>query len=151
VGRYDFVRETLEALGATIHFHNVRVRPAKPVLFAELPRPGAPLFFLGLPGQPVSSIVALRFFFRPFLEATRGQEPEAPLLLPLAHDVSKGEGVVTFLRGTITRVDGVAHVSPHARQQPSLLGPLLESDAWIRLGPDGERRAAGQPVEVFPF
>ncbi|VAW48098.1 Molybdopterin molybdenumtransferase, partial [hydrothermal vent metagenome] len=36
MGRYDFVPKVLKQRGATIHFHKARVRPGKPILFAEL-------------------------------------------------------------------------------------------------------------------
>src|SRR5690606_18514572 len=80
MGRYDFIPDALRKLGATIHFHKVAIRPGKPLLFATLPN-GA--LFFGLPGNPASSAVGLRFFVEPALRAMLGLAPERALRLPL--------------------------------------------------------------------
>jgi molybdopterin molybdotransferase len=63
VGPYDLVRSVLEALGVEILFARVAVRPGKPTVFG---RRGETLVF-GLPGNPVSSMVAFENLVRPAL------------------------------------------------------------------------------------
>ena len=69
-GDYDYVATALETAGASIRFHKVAIRPAKPVLFATK---GATLVF-GLPGNPVSAAVGFDFLVRPALRV-RGRDP----------------------------------------------------------------------------
>lgn len=100
VGRFDFVREGLERVGATIRFHGVAVKPGHPILFATLPpggqhndshrhRPVVPdnsatttchrgIAFFGLPGNPVATAVGLRFFVIPYLDFLHARTPEIP-------------------------------------------------------------------------
>jgi molybdopterin molybdotransferase len=77
-GDFDFVARALEAAGASIRFHRVAIRPAKPILFATK---GTTLVF-GLPGNPVSAAVAFDFFVRPALRAAAGILPPLPPALP---------------------------------------------------------------------
>ncbi|HEX7528790.1 MAG TPA: molybdopterin molybdotransferase MoeA, partial [Thermoanaerobaculia bacterium] len=77
-GDFDYVPKALAAAGASILFHRVAIRPAKPILFATK---GATLVF-GLPGNPVSSAVAFDFFVRPALRAAAGILPPLPPALP---------------------------------------------------------------------
>jgi len=52
VGDHDQVPAALQALGATVHFRGVAMRPGKPVLFATLPNG---CLYFGLPGNPVAA------------------------------------------------------------------------------------------------
>ena len=77
MGVKDLVRGALAKLGAEEVFWRVAVRPGKPVAFAVR---GETLVF-GLPGNPVSSLVAFELFVRPALRALQGAEP-GPFYLP---------------------------------------------------------------------
>ncbi len=70
-GRYDMVRAVLEQLGARIVFHGVRMRPGRPTLFALLD--GRPVF--GLPGNPISAMLACELFVVPALDILAGAQP----------------------------------------------------------------------------
>ena len=78
VGPHDLVRATLAELGATEVFWRVAVKPGKPIAFAVR---GETLVF-GLPGNPVSSLVAFELFVRPALRALQGAREPAPEYLP---------------------------------------------------------------------
>ncbi len=73
-GDYDLMPSVLESLGAEVVFHQVSLRPAKPLLFARV---GATLVF-GLPGNPVSAAVAFDMFVRAALRKMAGLSPAAP-------------------------------------------------------------------------
>lgn len=60
VGKYDFTKAALGALGAEIFFERVQLKPGKPTVFARL---GKTLIF-GLPGNPVSAAVTFYLFVR---------------------------------------------------------------------------------------
>jgi len=71
MGRYDFTKAALGALGAEIFFERVALRPGKPTVFARLP--GArPVPVFGLPGNPVSVSVTFNLFARAALRAMQG-------------------------------------------------------------------------------
>ncbi len=68
MGDYDHVASALARRGATTVFHRVKLRPGKPVLCARL----GDTLVLGLPGNPVSSVVAAHLFLRPAIAALAG-------------------------------------------------------------------------------
>ena len=119
VGVKDLVRGVLAELGAEEVFWRVAVRPGKPVAFAVR---GETLLF-GLPGNPVSSLVAFELFVRPALRALQGAEP-GPFYLPgrLAGTMSRNESRDDLVRATL-RADeeavwlaaAVRAVVPHDR------------------------------------
>ena len=75
MGRYDFTKAALRALGAELFFERIALRPGKPTVFARLP--GGALVF-GLPGNPVSVSVTFNLFARTALRAMQGVRDAAP-------------------------------------------------------------------------
>jgi molybdenum cofactor synthesis domain-containing protein len=76
MGRYDFTKAALHALGAEVFFERVALRPGKPTVFARLP--GGALVF-GLPGNPVSVSVTFNLFARTALRRMQGAREAAPV------------------------------------------------------------------------
>lgn len=76
MGRYDFTKTALRALGAKVFFERVALRPGKPTVFARLPA-GALVF--GLPGNPVSVSVTFNLFARTALRVMQGASQPEPL------------------------------------------------------------------------
>jgi molybdopterin molybdotransferase len=146
MGRHDFVPDALRTLGAEIVFHKVAIRPGKPLLFARLP--GGQLYF-GLPGNPVSGAVGLRFFVEPALRALLGRAPEQPLRLPLAAPASKKSGL-RFLQKARVVVDGHGRLQVQllAGQESFRIAPLLAANAWAVLDEEATQLPAGALVEV---
>lgn len=139
-GRHDFVAAALKELGAELLYHNVAIRPGKPGLFARFER--GPLFF-GLPGNPLSTVVGLRFFVKPALDAVLGAPPERPRRLPLEADVPKPDGLRCFFKAR-----GAKALPGQASFQ---IKPLLEADGWLVLPEEGDLARAGLEVEVYPL
>jgi molybdenum cofactor synthesis domain-containing protein len=77
MGRYDFTKDALRALGAEIFFERVALRPGKPTVFARLRGERDTLVF-GLPGNPVSVSVTFNLFARTALRAMQGVTDPAP-------------------------------------------------------------------------
>jgi molybdopterin molybdotransferase len=147
MGRHDFVPDALHGIGARVLFHKVRIRPGKPLLFARLS--AGPLFF-GLPGNPVSNAVGLRFFVEPAWRAMLGMPPERPLKLPLAAMFSKHVELRFHLKGRVALADGGhlrAQVLPG--QESFRIQPLLTTNAWIVVPEYATELAAGAPVDVY--
>lgn len=147
MGEFDFVPDALARIGAEPVFHKLRMRPGKPLLFAVLP--GGALYF-GLPGNPVSAAVGLRFFVEPALRAMLGRPRERPLRVPLANAVRKKPGFRLFQKAAL-RIDrdGRAGVTLLPGQESFRIRPLLDANAWAVLPEDADLLPAGTPVEVF--
>ena len=147
MGRHDFVPDALRGLGARIVFHKVAIRPGKPLLFARLA--GGELFF-GLPGNPVSSAVGLRFFVEPALRAMLGLAPERPLLVPLAAAAQKKPGFRFLQKARVALASrGQLQVQLLAGQESFRIQPLLSANAWAVLDEDAVQVPAGTPVAVY--
>jgi molybdopterin molybdotransferase len=68
MGEYDYVARALALEDADLIFHRLPIRPGKPVLGARL----RDLVVVGLPGNPVSSLVAFYLFARPVIGKLMG-------------------------------------------------------------------------------
>ncbi|MFN3871116.1 MAG: gephyrin-like molybdotransferase Glp, partial [Aquificaceae bacterium] len=73
-GDKDFVHKLVKEMGFEVIFHKLRIKPAKPVLFAKK---GKSLFF-GLPGNPVSCALAFDLFVKPAIMKMQGRENHRP-------------------------------------------------------------------------
>jgi molybdopterin molybdotransferase len=147
MGRYDFVPDSLRELGAEIVFHKVAIRPGKPLLFARLPS-GA--LFFGLPGNPISSAVGLRFFVQPALRAMQGFPVETPLRLPLATAFEKKAGLRFLLKArvNVTAIGGLEVQLLHG-QESFRIQPMLTANAWAVLPEAVEKFSAGELLDMF--
>ena len=124
--RREPVKDALSELG-TISFWAVRMRPSRPLAFGSLNAPqGRQVPHLGLPGNPVSALVALVVFGRPALAKMMGRAPtplptvEALLDKPIVNP----DGRRVFARVTLEDRDGVLHARPIEGQGSNLLTSL---------------------------
>src|SRR5439155_22983133 len=107
MGKHDFVTAAVAQLGARLLYHKVAIRPGKPGLTARFK--GGPLFF-GLPGNPISTVVGLRFFVLPYLRGLLGSPAEKTAVLRLAAAAPKPEGLRCFFKAR--REDSSVRVLP---------------------------------------
>lgn len=147
-GAHDFVPAALAKAGAQPLFQGVAIRPGKPLLAARLAQ--GPLL-LGLPGNPVATVVGLRFFAVPLLRHWLGRPRERPLLARLAEPV-RGRGALRgFLKAHVAHdADGVLRVRVLAGQESFRIASLLQANAWATLAPEAGELPAGTRVEVYP-
>lgn len=104
VGKYDLVPDVLAGLGVSIHFHKVRMKPGKPLLFGTL----RDRLVFGLPGNPVSAFVCFELFVRPALRKLAGDPEPLPrrLALPLVEPFTASNDRPTFHPAKIESCDG---------------------------------------------
>lgn len=121
-GDHDHIAAVLRAMGARIHFHGVRMRPGKPVLFASFA--DGTLFF-GLPGNPVAALLGFRFFVLAAVRAMLGRPPETGE--PVSVDVPGRAGTTLFLRAR--RDQSGIEVLPE--QQSHRMRSLLAANCWL--------------------
>ncbi|MFY7837575.1 MAG: molybdopterin molybdotransferase MoeA [Novosphingobium sp.] len=143
VGDHDLVRPALEAVGASIDFWRVGIKPGKPLLVA---RRGDQVI-LGLPGNPASAFVTAFLFLLPLLRATLGAGAPLPRTVPakLAGPMAKGGSRMEFLRGVW---DGV-QVTLDPLQDSGALSPLARANALVVRAAGAEAKAAGTDVPVY--
>jgi molybdopterin molybdotransferase len=147
MGRYDFVPQALENMGATTLFHKVAIRPGKPLLFAQLPNEA---LLFGLPGNPIAVAVGLRFFIEPALRVMLGLPHEAPRRVPLIAAYNKKPRLRFHLK---TRL----HIDAEGRLGAEILGgqesyrirPLADANAWAIVPADVDMLPKGALVDVY--
>jgi molybdopterin molybdotransferase len=151
VGAYDFVKAAIEADGA-MDFWKVKMRPGKPLAFGWVGAEGQGrrVPFIGLPGNPVSSLVGMEVFVRPVLLKLAGHRSleRAAVTATLAEPV-ESDGRETYLRVTLEQRAGqyLAHTTGH--QGSNIITSLVKADGLLIL-PEGMSVArAGQVLPVW--
>lgn len=155
VGRHDLVQQALGdgALGADalkVGFWKIAMRPGKPLIFGHL---GA-VPMLGLPGNPVSTMVCATVFLRPALERLLGLAAgPAPLVeAVLAVDLKPNDQRQDYMRATCAPgADGRPLVTPFSRQDSSMMSRLAHADCLIVRPPHDPARSAGDAVAILPL
>ncbi len=135
VGPHDLVRRIESELGVEEVFWRVAVKPGKPVSFGVR---GSTLVF-GLPGNPVSSLVAFELFVRPALLALQGHADPLPRFEPgrLAAAVRRSPGRDQLVRARSRAADGAVELDPLRGQESHMIARAASADALVLL-PRGE-------------
>lgn len=149
VGDYDIVHKVLGNRGHTVQCWKVAMRPGKPLLFGKTGN--VPL--LGLPGNPVSSMISALVFLRGALRALLGQNT-APEVLPptakLGHALPAGDFRQVYLRATLSHnATGDLVATPFMQQDSAMLTTLAASDCLIVRPPNAPAAAVGDRVELL--
>lgn len=126
-GEYDLVKAILGEIG-TVDFWQVAMQPAKPFAFGHID--GTPL--LGLPGNPVSVMVAYEQFARPALLHMMGcNSVFRPMSAAVAAERWRTHPGKTVFTRVVTEVrDGVTHVRSSGAQMSNVLSSLARADAF---------------------
>lgn len=145
-GKFDLVPEVLKELGVTAHFHKVRLKPGKPLLFGT--RESALVF--GLPGNPVSSFVGFELFVRPALRKMMGEALPGPVFVPvpLAGPVTAKNDRPTYAPARLETTDGY-RVRPSDWFGSADLRGLLTADALVSVPPGSVQMAAGESLPTL--
>ena len=155
VGDHDLVKPALERQGMSLDFWRIAMRPGKPLIHGRMAGAAGSMAILGLPGNPVSSIVCGVLFLMPLLRALAG-DPQA--------GTDGSEAAVTgvalppsdsradYMRATlVTRADGIRVATPNKLQDSSMLRVLAEAEGLLIRQPNAPAVAAGEPCRVLPL
>jgi molybdopterin molybdotransferase len=143
VGELDFVKAALEAIGGSLQFWRVAIKPGRPFV---LGRWREKLLF-GLPGNPVSAFVTFLLLVRPALLRWQGANevalPAHPGVLgePLANPGSRRH----FVR---VKVDAAGIVLSAGLQASHIMSSLAEGNGLVDI-PPGTTLAAGTAVRIL--
>jgi molybdopterin molybdotransferase len=147
VGDHDLVQDALKAQGFAMDFWKIAMRPGKPLMFAAKDRARV----LGLPGNPVSTMVCALLFMKPAMDRMLGQAGDLVGTVParLAVDLKMNDQREDYVRSTLSRAaDGSPTVTPHPVQDSSMLSVLAASSAFLVRPAHDPARKAGETVQV---
>ena len=148
VGDHDLVQDALKAQGFSMDFWRIAMRPGKPLMFAARDRARV----LGLPGNPVSTMVCALMFVKPALDRMLGQAGDLVATRParLAVDLKPNDTREDYVRSKLTSAgDGTLTVEPHRVQDSSMLSVLAWSSALLVRPAHDPARKAGDTVQVI--
>jgi molybdopterin molybdotransferase len=149
MGDADPIKAVLERLGR-LNWMQVAIRPAKPFAFGVL---DGPTLLLGLPGNPVSSMVSFELLAKPALLQLMGHRDPYPRSIPAIADAElrrpHGDTRTAYLRvNSEFGPDGRLHVRPVSGQDSHQLSATAGANALARVA-DGHRVVAGDEVDVL--
>jgi molybdopterin molybdotransferase len=149
VGEHDLVQAALDRHGMALGFWKVALRPGKPLIHGRL----GDMLILGLPGNPVSSVVCTILFVVPAIRALvgdrhAGADPAEPALV--GADLPKNDLRQDYLRARLMRSrDRLPLAIPAAVQDSSMLSVLSRSDALLVRPPHAAPAKAGDLCRVI--
>lgn len=149
VGDHDLVQRALAARGWELGFWRIAMRPGKPLMHGRL---GA-MTVLGLPGNPVSSIVCSLIFLVPLVRALSG-DPDAGAVATqparLGVDLPANDERQDYLRARLSAgEDGTLVATPFPRQDSSMLRLMAEAEALVVRAPHAPAARAGDPCRII--
>ncbi|MXZ91213.1 MAG: molybdopterin molybdotransferase MoeA [Chloroflexi bacterium] len=150
-GDYDMVKDVLEQRG-DMNFWSVRMRPAKPLAFGLLRRPdGSFLPLLGLPGNPVSALLAFEMFGRPAIRRMLGRDLLARPVVEgvLTGPIFNSDGRRVYARVEVKRREGAWFATPTGPQGSNILTSLSRANGLAVCPADLPRKEAGQAVKII--
>jgi molybdopterin molybdotransferase len=148
VGEHDLVRSALGARGLALDFWQIAMRPGKPLMFGRI----GDVPMLGLPGNPVSSLVCSVLFLRSALLRLLGaRETSLPRIgATLGVDLPENDRREDYLRTTFTTGPGGETIAtPFAKQDSSMLSLLARADGLLVRAPHAPTLKTGAPVQVI--
>jgi molybdopterin molybdotransferase len=150
VGDHDLVQDALKAEGFALDFWKIAMRPGKPLMFAERNHQTA----LGLPGNPVSTMVCALLFLKPAIERLSGLPGDAVATRPavLAVDVAANDSRQDYIRSNLQRPNGnLPAVTPFKVQDSSMLSVLARADCLLVRPAHDPALKAGTTVAIIDF
>jgi len=150
-GDYDIVKDVLTQRG-DINFWSVSMRPAKPLAFGLLRGDGIrPIPLLGLPGNPVSAMVAFEMFARPAILTMLGKRR---LARPVVEGVLTGpvhnvDGRRVYARVEVVRRQGTYYATPTGPQGSNILTSMARANGLAICPADIPSKGIGERVEII--
>jgi molybdopterin molybdotransferase len=132
----------------TVDFWKIAMRPGKPLMFGRI---GATPV-LGVPGNPVSTLVCATMFLRPAIDVMLGREMEAepqPTAL-LGRDLPANDSREDYLRARLSYdAQGRRVATPFDKQDSSMLSLMAAADCLVRRAPRAPAIQAGAIVNIL--
>ncbi len=147
VGEHDYLRPVLDQLGLAPRFWKLRMRPGAPVGFGLLGK----VPWIGLPGNPVSTMVTFELFVRPAIRRMMGQTLPFRRTVPVrvTESITLGPRLQHFLRAVVTEPSPGTGELPTARltgpQGSGILTSMVKANALLVV-PEGQHETPAGAV-----
>jgi molybdopterin molybdotransferase len=147
VGERDYIRTVLERAGGELRFWRIRMRPGAPVGFGKL---GA-VPWIGLPGNPVSTMVTFELFVRPVIRRMLGYRALFRRTVPVivAEPISLGPPLRHYLRAVVSEAYGVRSARLTGPQGSGILTSMVLANALLIVPEDRKTVAVGEELEAI--
>jgi len=147
VGEHDYVRSVLDELGAEQRFWRLRMRPGAPVGFGfvrDVP-------WIGLPGNPVSTMVTFELFVRPAIRVMSGHRLpfRRAIRVRPAEDIVLKPKLQHFLRAIVSAESGLLVARLTGPQGSGILSSMARANALL-IVPEGQfQTPAGSELDAM--
>jgi molybdopterin molybdotransferase len=135
VGEHDHLRSVIEAMGGTLAFWRIRMRPGAPVGFGTV----GSIPWIGLPGNPVSTMVTFELFARAAIRRLCGHRTPFRRARPvrIAEPITLGPRLQHFLRVVVTESDAGLEARLTGPQGSGILTSMARANALL-IVPEGQ-------------
>lgn len=151
VGEHDLVQEAFLAQGMELDFWRIAMRPGKPLMFGRLGK----TLILGLPGNPVSSLVCALLFLQPAIGGLLGIADARPhrIKARLGASLQANGQREDYMRARLHHTEGemLPRVVPFQVQDSSMLSSLARSGCLLVRPPHAPAADEDDVVEVLPL
>jgi molybdopterin molybdotransferase len=130
LGDYDMVKDVLAAEG-DVSFWTVCMKPGKPIAFGTFKREsGSRVPHLGLPGNPVSSMITFEIFARPAIYKMMGRSnfSRRYITAVMTDSIKNADGRRVFARVSLERKEGQYFARLTGSQGSGILSSMLDAD-----------------------
>lgn len=151
VGDYDMVKEILAKEGQ-VSFWTVRMKPGKPLAFGIFQdKSGRKIPHLGLPGNPVSSMITFELFARPLILKMMGKrnltKPTVQAIMKSA--IKNRDGRRIFARVIVSKEDNKYFASLTGHQGSGILTSMAQANGLAIIPEDIKSVEPGDRVQVM--
>jgi molybdopterin molybdotransferase len=150
VGEHDLVQSALGEAGMEMDFWKIAMRPGKPLMFGRI----GPTPVLGVPGNPVSTLVCALMYLKPAIAVMLGlqEEPRPPPTALLGCDLPANDSREDYLRSRLSYdPEGRLVATPFPKQDSSMLSLMAEADCLVIRAPRAPAIKAGAIVSIVPL
>ena len=147
VGDHDLVQSTLVAAGMKLDFWRIAMRPGKPLMVGSLGK----IHVLGLPGNPVSTLVCSLLFLEPLVRKLASLPPvKREIVAEAAIELAANDQRQDYVRATLEKSpSGAWQAKPFGKQDSSMMKIFAAADCLIIRPPHAPALPAGAPCPVM--
>jgi len=147
VGAYDHLRPVLEEMGCTLVVSKVRMRPGSPTSFGVLGR----VPWIGLPGNPVSTMVCFELFVRPAILKMQGHTLLYHRTVPaVTEETLKTPGRLThFLRAVVRETPEGYRARLTGPQGSGILTSMTKANALLIVPEQADETPVGTTLSAL--
>ncbi len=146
VGDHDLVHDVLTGEGMKLDFWKLAMRPGKPLMFGRL----GDIRCIGLPGNPVASLVCSQLFLKPLLAQLGGRTHRQDIRhAQLGAAMPANDLRQDYVRAVVREEAGALVATPFGIQDSSMLRMLADANGLIVREPFAPAAEAGATCSVL--